>query len=453
MDICLVFKLCLKDSQNFVHGVFFQVCFFNEHFARCVQHIFCSLKSDVFDGVNDPLVDFVGKLVEIDVFNGFVLVEFAEDVNGVFRQHGSEFDVQTAFTDGEADFFGSQIDFSFLFFFVEIDAGDLCRIECSLDEEADVAGEGNDVNVFVVEFSHDVVDSASLDSDACSDGVNSFVVAFHCDFGSFSRDACNGSHFDESLGDFGDVSFEHSQQEGGRGSGKNDFRFSVDVIHSFNDRLHGVTFVEEVARDLLVFGKIEFVALFVHEQRLALPGLIDLGCNELSDAVFVFVVERIVFEFEDFACQGLAESEDGASSEVCEIDFLSDLFSFFVVRVNLLCFAECNFFVRVGQFFVGDHHSVAIDFAVSLVGVHDDVKVLVRAEDFCNDVAETFFENAHKRGVVNVFVLLKFGKSLNQACRFGFFLSHILIVLFSSVGFLALPCHVCKRNARRTRPL
>ena len=74
--------------QHVIHSIFFEVSLFDEHLSGCVEHVFGGFKSDALDGVNDPLVDFVGKLIQVDVvlFLGFAW-HVAVHVDGVFRQH------------------------------------------------------------------------------------------------------------------------------------------------------------------------------------------------------------------------------------------------------------------------------------------------------------------------------------------------------------------------------
>ena len=51
---------------------------------------------------------------------------------------------------------------------------------------------------------------------------------------------------------------------------------------------------------------------------------------------------------------------------------------------------------------------------VALVGVDDDVKILVRAIDLGDDVTETLFEHTDKCRAVDVLVLFKFLKGFNH---------------------------------------
>ena len=61
---------------------------------------------------------------------------------------------------------------------------------------------------------------------------------------------------------------------------------------------------------------------------------------------------------------------------------------------------------------------------VALVGIDDDVKVLVTAEYLGYNVAEAFLKNAHQGGAVDVLGLLELLEGLNHARTLLFFLCH-----------------------------
>ena len=73
---------------------------------------------------------------------------------------------------------------------------------------------------------------------------------------------------------------------------------------------------------LLSLGQVELVALIIHEQHLALPYLINLAADHLSDLVLILLIERVVLELENLRCQCLAEVQDGAAAELREVHLL-----------------------------------------------------------------------------------------------------------------------------------
>ena len=131
-----------------------------------------------------------------------------------------------------------------------------------------------------------------------------------------------------------------------------------------------------------------------------------------------------MLEFEDFAGQRLAQRQNGAAAEVGKLNRFAHVFALFVVGVDFARLAQGDFLVLVGHLAVGHDHAVAIDFAVALVGVDDDIEVLVRTEQLGDHAAETLFEHAHHRGAVDVLGLFEFGKSFNQADALVLFSCH-----------------------------
>ena len=87
--------------------------------------------------------------------------------------------------------------------------------QCALDEELLVVGEVDNVNVFVVQFAHDAMNTRALHAHASAYGVNAVVVALHGNLGALARDACDAAHLNEAVGDFGNFGFQKAAQEFG----------------------------------------------------------------------------------------------------------------------------------------------------------------------------------------------------------------------------------------------
>ena len=170
--------------------------------------------------------------------------------------------------------------------------------------------------------------------------------------------------------------------------------------------------------------------LVVHKQRLVLPSLIDLGRDEFAFAVFIFVVQRIVLELQDFAGQGLTERQDGAAAELGEINGFAHFLADFVIGIDFAGCRQGDFLVRVSHIVIGNDFAVAIDFKVALVRVNNHVEVFVRTKDFGNHAAKAFFEHTDHCGAVYILRLLELGEGVNETQCLLFFLCHILF-LFS----------------------
>ena len=63
----LVFKFSLEDGNHLINGVLFKVGLLDEKVTRHCKHVFGGDAADVLECVDDPSVDFVLELVEIDV--------------------------------------------------------------------------------------------------------------------------------------------------------------------------------------------------------------------------------------------------------------------------------------------------------------------------------------------------------------------------------------------------
>ena len=253
----------------------------------------------------------------------------------------------------------------------------MCRTECALDKEGGVRGVVDHVDVLVVKFAHDTVDAATLHADTRSNGVDAVVVALSGNLCTLARDAGNAAQTDKAVGNLGDFGLEQTLQECRTGATQEDFRVSVGIVHAVDDGAHGVSLMEEVAGNLLTLRQQQLVVLIVNEKRLVLPSLIDFGRDNLAHAILVFVVERVVFEFEHFARQRLAERQDGAAAKLSKLDGLTHFFAHFVIFVDFVGCAERNLFVVVGHFAVGHDFAITIDLAVAFVGVDNHVEVFI----------------------------------------------------------------------------
>ena len=132
--IFLLFELCTQDFQQMIHRLLFEVGLLNKHLAWSLEHGLCGVETDGFYGIDDPLVDFVGELVQIDVFLVFSLSHFTEYVDGITSQHRSQLDVQSTASDGKAHLLGFEEHFGLVVLFIDRDARNLCRAERALDD-------------------------------------------------------------------------------------------------------------------------------------------------------------------------------------------------------------------------------------------------------------------------------------------------------------------------------
>ena len=270
------------------------------------------------------------------------------------------------------------------------------------------------------------MDSRSFHAHARAYGINTVVVAFHSDLGAFSRDAGHGADVDETVVDFRHFKFEEGTEELLRGAAHCDLGIVVLVVDIGDDCTHHFALAEKVAGDGFAFGQDQLVLVLVEQQDLLAPCLIDFGRDQLAFDFFEFCVDSFFLQVKYLGLESLAQVEDGTASEVGENDLLGVLFADFCFGVVVgPCVAQRDLQVGVGHFSVGHHFQVLEYLHVALVGVHDHVEVLVRAEHFGQHVAEGFFQHANHRGFVDVFVFLELIEPLNHVggirffCHFG----------------------------------
>ena len=84
-----------------VNGLFLEVGLLDEQLTRSVEHLLSGVVTQSLDGIDNPLVDLVAELVEVDILIGLTLVNHTEYVDGVLCQHRSQLDVHTTLTNSQ----------------------------------------------------------------------------------------------------------------------------------------------------------------------------------------------------------------------------------------------------------------------------------------------------------------------------------------------------------------
>ena len=222
---------------------------------------------------------------------------------------------------------------------------------------------------------------------------------------------------DEAVLNLRHLSLQHTLQEVGRRAAQDDAGLAAGILHAEDDGASGFAFAEEVARNHFLAWQEKLVAFLVHEECLALPCLIDFGTDDLALAFLIFIIEGVVLQLHDAAGKGLPELQDGTAAEFGHLDALADLFVHLIVVLYLLCLAQRDFLVGVGHFAVGHNDAVVVNLKVALVGIDDDVVVLVGAVHLGDNVAEAFLQHAHEGSAVDVVFLFEVGENLNHVLR------------------------------------
>ena len=182
--------------------------------------------------------------------------------------------------------------------------------------------------------------TATLHADTSSHGIDTVVVALHGHLGSLSRHAGHAADGDETVRDFGHFGLKESFEEHGAGTAENDPGVVVLVVYPEYDCPDGLTLAVVVVGNLLALGQVKFVALVINEEHLTLPGLVYLTTDHLAHLLLVFVVERVMLQFENLGGECLPEVQDGAASELPEVHILTHFLADFIVGSDLLCIGQ-----------------------------------------------------------------------------------------------------------------
>ena len=121
-----------------------------------------------------------------------------------------------------------------------------------------------------------------------------------------------------------------------------------------------------------------------------------------------------MLQLEDLRSQRLAQVQDGTTAKLGKIHFLRHLLAYFVVGLNLLSLTQLDLLILILHLTIGYHHAVTVNLKVTLVGVHNHVKILVGTKHLGDDIAEAFFQHTHQCGTIDILRLFKIVKGLNH---------------------------------------
>ena len=297
---------------------------------------------------------------------------------------------------------------------VHCDAADTRRTQRTLYIEFDIGCPVDDIDVLIAQFVYDTMHTTTLHAHTGTYRVDTVVETFHGHLGALARHAGYLLDGYQAIVDFRHLGFQEALQEAGTGTAEDNFRIVVLVIHPLDDGPYSLALAVNVCGNLLRLRQYQLVVLIIHQQHLALPDLIDLGRNHLTHLVLIFIIERIVLQFQYLRCQRLTQCKDGTTTELGEIDTLRHLLTHFVVGLYLERILKADLLVFILHLTIGYYRTVAIDFKVALVGVHDDIKVLVTAINLGEYITKTLFQHADQCGAVDILRLLELFKGVNH---------------------------------------
>ncbi len=191
------------------------------------------------------------------------------------------------------------------------------------------------------------------------------------------------------------------------GTRKDDAGLVIVHLHTLDDSLDRIALAIEVVGDLLRLGQREIVVVIVADQHLALPHLIDLAGDDLAHLLRILLEECGLFQIEDARCQILTQRQHGATAELGHVDLVGILVAHLVGGVDRLDLRHRNLGVGVLDRPVLDDGTVAPDLQIALLGVDDDVEILVALELLLQSVTEDILQNTDQRSIVDALQLLE----------------------------------------------
>ena len=177
---------------------------------------------------------------------------------------------------------------------------------------------------------------------------------------------------------------------------------------------HHLALAVVVRRDLVLLGQVHLVALFVEQQHLFLPYLIQFAGYDLTDHVGVLEVEVFLLQLEDLRCERLAQVKNHTATEGLHLHFVGEVLAYLDLGVSLTCLAERDLVLRIGYVVVFHHETVAVDLEVTLVGVDDHVVVSVRTVHLGDHVTEGILQHVDEGLFVNSLEVLELREDVNQ---------------------------------------
>jgi hypothetical protein len=128
------------------------------------------------------------------------------------------------------------------------------------------------------------------------------------------------------------------------------------------------------------------------------------------------VVEVLLLQLEDLACQGLTQVDDCTATEGVEVDCINEVLADRDLRVEALGFAQGHLTHLIDEVLIGDDVTRAPDLEVTLLlDVDDDVKGIVRAKHLRQDIAEGILHDRDQRIAVDTLELLILEERFDQA--------------------------------------
>ena len=119
-----------------------------------------------------------------------------------------------------------------MLFFVNINAADARRTQCTLNKELHVSGVVYHVDILITKFVNNAMNTITFHANTCSYGVNAVVKAFNSNLSSLTRKACNATNGNQSVADFGHLHLQKAFQEHGTCARKDNLWIIIFVVNT-----------------------------------------------------------------------------------------------------------------------------------------------------------------------------------------------------------------------------
>ena len=135
-----------------------------------------------------------------------------------------------------------------------------------------------------------------------------------------------------------------------------------------------------------------------------------------------------MLQLKNLGSQSLTKSQDGTTTKLIEVNRLTYILTNLVIRLNLTSLRKCNFLIFIFNFAISNNYTVALNLEVTLVRVHDDIKVFVTTKNLGKYITEALLQYTYQCSTVDILCFFKLAECINHTrCQFLLFFSHNLI--------------------------
>ena len=135
------------------------------------------------------------------------------------------------------------------------------------------------------------MNTATLNTYTSSNRVNTLIEALHSNLGTLTRETGNATDSNQAICNLRNLSLQQALQEDWRCTAQDNLRIVVIVVNTKDDGTYSLALTIHITRNLLRLRQHLLVVLVINDKNLALPYLINLTRDYLSNTVFIFIVE------------------------------------------------------------------------------------------------------------------------------------------------------------------